>query len=155
MEERLMEKTIGKLIKGRYVYSVQTGQTVFDVARSMSEKHVGAVAVLENDRLVGIFSERDLMTRVVAKGLNPQKVLVSEVMTRNLISAASDDSYAEAMNIMQKASIRHLLIVDGGELVGMLSLRDLMQVDISEKSAEIESLNEYIHYSPPQVQNLL
>jgi len=149
-----MEKTIGKLIKGRYVYTAQAGHTVFDVARSMSDKHVGALAILENDRLMGIFSERDLMTRVVAKGLNPQKVLVSEVMTRNLIVASPKDSYADAMQKMQSASIRHLLIVDGDELVGILSLRDLMQVDIREKSAEIESLHEYIHYSPPRIQNL-
>jgi CBS domain-containing protein len=153
VKERVMEKTIGKLIKGRYVYTAHSGQTVFDVARSMSEKRVGALAVLEEDRLVGIFSERDLMTRVVAKGLNPQKVLVDEVMTRNLIVASPSDSYTEALAKMQKAGIRHLLIVDGDQLVGMLSLRDLLQVDIKEKSAEIESLHEYIHYTPP-IQNL-
>jgi CBS domain-containing protein len=150
----MMEKTIGKLIQGRYVYTAHSGQTVLEVARSMSEKRVGALAVLEEDRLVGIFSERDLMTRVVAKGLDPQKVLVDEVMTRNLIVASPNDSYAEAMTKMQKAGIRHLLIVDGDQLMGMLSLRDLLQVDIKEKSAEIESLHEYIHFSPPPVQNL-
>ena len=94
------------------------------------------------------------MTRVVAKDLNPQKVLVDEVMTRNLIVASPNDSYAEAMAKMQKAGIRHLIIVDGDQLVGMVSLRDLLQVDINEKSAEIESLHEYIHYTPPPVPQL-
>lgn len=146
-----MEKTIGTLIRGRSVYTGHVGQTVLDVAKYMSEKRIGALAVLEEDRVVGIFSERDLMSRVVAKGLHPQKVLVDEVMTRDLIVATPQDSYAEALAKMQKASIRHLIIVDGGQLVGMVSLRDLLQVDINEKSAEIESLHEYIYYVPPPV----
>jgi len=147
-----MEKTIGKLVKGRYIYTADAKQTVFEVARSMTEKRVGALAILEDNRLVGIFSERDLMTRVVAKGHDPKKVLVNEVMTRNLIVASPKDSHAEAMTKMQKASIRHLIIVDGDQLIGMLSLRDLLLVEINEKAAELEFLQEYIHYTPPPIQ---
>lgn len=146
-----MKKTIGQLIRGRSVYTGHVGQNVLDAAMHMTEKRIGALAVLEEDRVVGIFSERDLMTRVVAKGLNPREVLVDEVMTRDLVVASPQESYEEALAKMQEAGIRHLIIVDGSQLVGLLSLRDLLQVDLSAKSAEIESLQEYIHYVPPPV----
>jgi len=148
-----MPKTIRDLVQGQIPHTGHVGQTVFEVAKSMSGKRVGAFPVLEEDRVVGIFTERDLMTRVVAAGLDPQQVLVDEVMTRELIVASPQESYDQALAKMQKAGIRHLIIVEGGELVGLVSLRDLMQVDIHAKSAEIDSLNEYIHYSPsPAVQ---
>lgn len=141
--------TVGNLVAGREVYTVQVGQSVYEVVRYMVEKNIGAVAVLEGDRVAGIFSERDLMTRVISPELNPRQVTVKEVMTRNLITAAPQESYETCLARMQKHSIRHLVVADGDRIVGVISLRDLMSIDIQQKSAEIQMMHAYLHYVPP------
>ena len=141
--------TVGNIVKNRSVFTVQRGQTVIEAVQFMVEKGVGAVAVLNDDRLVGIFSERDLMKRVVAKGLDPQQVKIEQVMTSNLVTAHPSESYEACLAKMQSHSIRHLVIASGERLVGVISLRDLMMIDIKEKSAAIEMMNAYLHYVPP------
>jgi CBS domain-containing protein len=141
--------TVGNIVKGREVYTVQRSQTVLEAVRFMVEKSVGAVAVLNGDRVVGIFSERDLMKRVVAKGLDPKQIRVEEVMTRNIVAANPEESYESCLAKMQAHGIRHLVIASGDRLVGVISLRDLMLLDIEEKSAEIAMMNAYLHYVPP------
>ncbi|MGH7452910.1 MAG: CBS domain-containing protein [bacterium] len=141
--------TVGNIVKNREVFTVKRDDTVLEVIQFMVEKRIGAVAVLEGDRLVGIFSERDLMKRVVAKGLDPKNIHMEEVMTRNIIIAHPDESYAACLAKMQSHNIRHLVIASGDRLIGMISLRDLMMIDIKEKSAEIEMMNAYLHYVPP------
>lgn len=141
--------TVGDLVAGREVYSVQADQTVYDVAAFMVAKNIGAVAVLEGDRVVGIFSERDLMKRVVGPELQPRRVIVRDVMTHKLITAAPEESYETCLARMQKHGIRHLIVATGDRIVGVISLRDLMSVDIREKSAEIQMMNAYLHYVPP------
>ncbi|MDZ7268133.1 MAG: CBS domain-containing protein [candidate division KSB1 bacterium] len=143
--------TVGNLVAGREVYTVQAGQSIYEVVHYMVEKNVGAVAVLEGDRVVGIFSERDLMKRVVAPELKPREVPVKEVMTRNLITAAPQESYETCLARMQKHSIRHLVVADGDRIVGIISLRDLMTIDLQQKSAEIQMMHAYLHYVPPVV----
>ncbi len=141
--------TVGNLVAGREVYTVQAGQSVYEVVRYMVEKNIGAVAVLEGDRVAGIFSERDLMTRVISPEMNPRQVAVKEVMTRNLITAAPQESYEACLARMQKHGIRHLVVADGDRIVGVISLRDLMSIDIQQKSAEIQMMHAYLHYVPP------
>jgi len=141
--------TVGNLVAGREVYTVQADQSVYEVVRYMVEKNIGAVAVLEGDRVVGIFSERDLMKRVVSPELSPRQVLVKQVMTHNLITAAPQESYETCLARMQKHGIRHLIIAAEDRIVGVISLRDLMSIDIQEKSAEIQMMNAYLHYVPP------
>lgn len=141
--------TVGNLVAGREVYTVQAGQSVYEVVRYLVEKNIGAVAVLEGERVAGIFSERDLMTRVISPELNPRQVPVKEVMTRNLITAAPQESYEACLARMLKHGIRHLVVADGDRIVGVISLRDLMSIDIQQKSAEIEMMNAYLHYVPP------
>ncbi|MCG3118299.1 MAG: Hypoxic response protein 1 [bacterium] len=144
--------TVGNIVKNRDVFTVQRGQSVADAVKFMVEKSIGAVAVLDEDRLVGIFSERDLMKRIVAKGLDPQKTRLQEVMTQNIIAAHPDESYESCLAKMQSHGIRHLVIAAGDRLAGMISLRDLMLIDIKEKSAAIEMMNAYLHYVPPAVE---
>jgi CBS domain-containing protein len=141
--------TVGNIVKNREVYTVQVDQSVFETVKYMVEKGIGAVAVLDDDRVVGIFSERDLMKRVVAQGLDPKRSKVEEVMTRNIIAANPDESYEACLAKMQTHNIRHLVIASGDRLIGMISLRDLMLIDIKEKSAEIAMMNAYLHYIPP------
>lgn len=142
-------KTIGGLVSGREIFHVRAEHTVRDAARYMTDRRVGAVSVLEGTRLVGILSERDVMARVVALSLDPDRTRVSEVMTRDLVVAQSEDSHEEGVRKMKQAGCRHLPVVDGERLLGMVSLRDLLQIDLSEKDEEIRWLNAYIHYIPP------
>ncbi len=142
-------KTIGTLVAGREVYHVRVEHTVREAARYMSERRVGAVAVLQGDRLTGVLSERDIMSRVVARSLDPDAVMVGEIMTRDLVVASASDSNEDGVRKMKQAGCRHLPVIQGDRFLGMVSLRDLLQVDLSEKDEEIRLLNAYIHYVPP------
>jgi CBS domain-containing protein len=142
-------KTIGAMVAGREVYHVRSDQTVREAARYLTERRVGAVAVLEGNRLAGIVSERDIMSRVVAPGLDPDRVMVREIMSRDLVVATANDSHEDGLRKMKQAGCRHLPVVQGDRLVGMCSQRDLLQIDLSEKDEEIRWLNAYIHYTPP------
>lgn len=142
-------KSIGKVVAGREIYSLRTDQTIREASRYMTERRVGAVAVLEGSRLVGILSERDVMGRVVARGLDPDQTRVADVMTRDLVVGEMADSHDDGLRKMKQAGCRHLPIVDGDRLVGMVSQRDLLQIDLSQKDEEIRWLNAYIHFIPP------
>jgi len=142
-------KNARDLISGQDLSVVSRKQTVLEAAKLMAEKRIGAVPVVEANRVVGIFSERDIMTRVVARNLNPQKTLIEQVMTKDLIVASPDESVEQIMKKMQQASIRHLPVVDADQLVGILSLRDLLVADLNEKDEEIKIMTAYIHYIPP------
>ena len=142
-------KTIGGLVSGRDTYHVRADDSVREVARYMTERRVGAVAVLEGSRLAGIVSERDIMGRVVARSLDPDRTPVSEVMTRDLVVGHAGDSHEDGLRTMKQAGCRHLPVVEEGKLVGMVSQRDLLQIDLTEKDEEIRWLNAYIHFIPP------
>jgi CBS domain-containing protein len=142
-------KTIGGLVSGREIFHVDAGQSVREAARYMTQRRVGAVSVLEGTRLVGILSERDVMGRVVAAQLDPDRTRVADVMTRDLVVAQAGDSREDGVRKMKQAGCRHLPVVDEERLLGMVSLRDLLQIDLSEKDEEIRWLNAYIHYIPP------
>lgn len=141
--------TIGSLVADREVYTLSAEQTVRDAARYMTERRVGAASVLEGTRLVGILSERDIMSRVVAPGADPDATRVADVMTRDLVVADAADSHEEGLRKMKQAGCRHLPVVDAGRLLGMVAQRDLLQVDLTAKDEEIRWLNAYIHFIPP------
>ncbi|MGB7621320.1 MAG: CBS domain-containing protein [Terriglobia bacterium] len=141
-------KKIAELVTNREVYFVRTDQTVQEAAHYMGERNVGAVVVLEKDRLAGIFSERDLMKRVVMRGLDPSKTKIEEVMTRELVSADSEESYENCLRKMKQLNVRHLPVVRTGELLGLVSLRDLLMIDLDEKDHELKMMTAYIHYVP-------
>ena len=125
-------KTLRDLIKDRRLYSVDATRTVLEAARYMMEHNVGAVPVLRNGDLVGILSERDIMNRVVAVGRTPGTTAVSEVMTANPRAVAADESIEECLFIMREFGFRHLPIVDGKQLKGIVSLRDLLMHQANE-----------------------
>jgi len=142
-------KTIGGVVVGREVFHIRVEDTVRDAARYMTERRVGAVAVLDGSRLAGILSERDIMSRVVATRLDPDATRVKDVMTRDLVVADAAESHDEGLRKMKQAGCRHLPVVEEDHLVGMVSARDLMQIDLTEKDEEIRWLNAYIHFMPP------
>lgn len=135
--------------KGRELYFVTPQLSVSEAARYMSERNVGAVCVLEKDRLVGIVSERDMMKRVIAANRDPGATRVADVMTPKPIMVEVHESYEHCLKVMKQAGVRHLPVVEGDHLLGLLSLRDLLQVDIDEKEEELKLMQDYIHYVPP------
>jgi CBS domain-containing protein len=142
-------KRIAELIEGHPLYHAVTTESVRSVARRMSQQNIGAVAVLDEDRLVGVFSERDIMARVVAEGLNPDDTAVSKVMTKNIVVARPHEDIDAALDKMHAVGCRHLPVVDEKrKLVGMISLRDLLEVDDAENRQRATFLTELVTYSP-------
>ena len=139
--------TIRELLSNRTIHYVQPDQTVSEAADYMVECNVGAVPVLDGTQLVGIFSERDLMRRVVTEGRNPQSTYIAEVMSTDLRTVTPSTGSEEAMCLMQTYGIRHLPVCDGPMLVGFLSLRDLLRCHLDEKSIEADSMRAYIQAS--------
>jgi len=125
-------KTLRELIKDRRLYSVESNRSVLEAARYMMEHNVGAVPVLRNGDLAGILSERDIMNRVVAVGRTPGTTAVSEVMTANPRAVHADESIEECLFIMREFGFRHLPIVEGKELKGVVSLRDVLMHQAAE-----------------------
>jgi CBS domain-containing protein len=139
---------IGEIIEGRPLIHAELSDRVRDVARKMTTANVGAVAVLDAGRLVGVFSERDVMSRVVAEGLSPEQTLVADVMTKDIVVADPRDSVDSALAKMHSVGCRHLPVVKEGNLVGMLSIRDLLEVDDEDQTNRVRFLRELVTYSP-------
>jgi len=141
-------RQIGEIIEGHPLFHVPSTASVRDVARTMSERNIGAIAVLDSGKLVGVFSERDVLTRIVAEGRNPDETRVESVMTKDIIVAAPADDINEALQKMHECNCRHLPVVQGGNLVGMISIRDLLKVDDDANRAKATFLRELVTYSP-------
>jgi CBS domain-containing protein len=135
---------IRELIKEREVYFVDPARTVLDTVRYMVARNIGAVAVVKDDDLVGIFTERDLMKRVVSHGLDVAQTMVRHVMTPDPMTVSLDDRITDCMRIMKENNFRHIPICDGKRLRGLLSLRDLILHDLAEKHGEVEAMRAYI-----------
>jgi CBS domain-containing protein len=141
-------KTVAEIMREDFIFAVQRDAPVAEAARLMEANNVGIVAVLEGERLVGVFSERDVVRRVVNRMLDPRTAVVGEVMTHKLVVATADEDYQTAMQKMDHANIRHLPIVSGDRMVSMLSIRDLMRVDMARMTEEIRYLHEYLYQVP-------
>lgn len=144
-------KTLGSIVKdtNRELYTVAADDTVQTAVLYMVERNIGAVTVVDGERVVGLFSERDLMTRVVAKGRDPAEVKIRDVMTTDLTTGGPEESYTEGVRKMHAIKSRHLPILENNRFLGLVSLRDLLEIDADEKAEEIRMLNTYIHYVPP------
>jgi CBS domain-containing protein len=141
-------KALKEIMREGFIFAVQRSETVAAAARVMEEHNVGIVAVLDGERLVGVFSERDVVRRVVNRGLDPHRTPVADVMTREITVAQAGEDYEAAMRKMDQANIRHLPIVSGDRMVSMLSIRDLMRVDMARMTEEIRYLHEYLYQVP-------
>lgn len=147
-------KKIREIMRYGFLFTVQRNATVAEAVRVMATHNVGIVTVLDGDRLAGVFSERDVVRRVVDRGLDPAKTPVGDVMTTDLVVADADEDYQSAMRKMDQANIRHLLVVSEGRILSMISIRDLMRVDIEDKGEEIRYLHEYLYQVPPDIARL-
>ena len=139
---------LGAFIRGQQLSAVGPSSSVFEAARLMTERGIGAVPVVDGDRLAGIFTERDLMTRVVAAGLDPSQTSIRDVMSTDLVVADAAEGCEEALARLQRARVRHLLVLKEGRLAGIVSLRDLIDRELADKDETLALLNAYVHYIP-------
>ena len=132
--------------KGHIVWSVRSDQTVFDAIKLMDDKEVGAVPVIDANRLVGIISERDYARKVILKDRSSKQTLVSEIMTRNIYHAVLEQDIHSCMATMSKHHIRHLPVMEDNQVIGMLSLGDVVKEIIADQQYKIENLEHSISW---------
>jgi CBS domain-containing protein len=140
-------KTLQQILKEKKhkeIISIAPSRPVFDALVILAEYKIGALAVIENEKLVGIFSERDYAREVVLQGRSSKTTQISEIMTAKVIAGKPDDLVEKTMNIMSEKHIRHLPVVDGDKVIGMLSLGDLVKETIAYQQRLIKELESYI-----------
>ena len=137
---------ISKILERRsaVVHIAGPHQFVADAVSVMATQQIGAVPIVEGDQLIGIFSERDLVRRVIAMGRSAERTPLREVMTPNPVTASPEEERLTAIAKMQTVGCRHLPVVTAGAIIDMLSMRDLLFVELEERQAEVDSLRRYI-----------
>jgi CBS domain-containing protein len=134
--------------KGGEIYSVSPGTTVFDALTLMAEKNIGALLVLEDKKIAGIFSERDYARKVILKGKASKEITVGEIMTSVVVTVQPSSSVEECMTLMTEHRVRHLPVVEQDELIGVISIGDVVKAMISDKDFMIQQLEHYITGGP-------
>ena len=130
--------------KGTDIWSITPDASVLDAIKMMAEKGIGALLVMEGASLTGIVSERDYARKVILQGRSSRETPVREIMTDKVFSASPDNSIDECLALMTNKRVRHLPVVDGGNVVGVLSIGDLVKAKIDEQQYHIEQLQNYI-----------
>ena len=130
--------------KGKTVLTTQRQASVLEAIGSMSQANIGAIVIEQDGRPVGIFTERDYLRKIALEGRSSRETKVDEVMSSPLITVTAADSTQTAMETMTERRCRHLIVVDGEELVGIVSLGDLVKHMLVEKQAEVDQLSSYI-----------
>jgi CBS domain-containing protein len=140
-------KTVKQLLQGktRGLCTIGPDAHVFDALKMMAEKDIGALLVVENDKLVGIISERDYARKVMLHGKSSRDIPVREIMTERVICVQPDRTVDECMALMTDKRIRHLPVIENDKLIGVLSIGDLVKETISEQQFMIKQLESYIH----------
>jgi len=146
-----MPMNIRQVLQGKTVnalYSVSSDQTVLEALKLMAEKNIGAVMVVDDDKLTGIFSERDYARKIILQDRNSDDTPVSDVMTPNVITIEPEQRLEECMVIMSDRHIRHLPVMEAGKLIGIISINDVVAAIIRDQKTRIASLESYISGSP-------
>lgn len=130
--------------KGNEVISVNADTIIDDVVRIMNDNHIGAVVVQDHDTVVGMLTERDLLKKLLAAHKDPSVIVAGDIMTDQIVIATIDRTCEECMSIMLNHRIRHLPVYDGKELVGIISIGDIMNQLANDRTTEVEYLQEYI-----------
>ena len=139
--------TLGDLLvtKGHGVIAVRPSDTVLQAANLMNDRNIGGVVVLDGDRLAGIFTERDVLRRVVAQGLDPATTPVAEVMTTPVITCRPELGLDDCATLMTTRGVRHLPVDDGTGLTGVVTIRDLLAYKVSEQQATLDQMTHYLY----------
>jgi CBS domain-containing protein len=138
--------TVGNLLhhKGSTVWTISASATVFEAIRFLAEKNIGALPVLEGSRLIGIFSERDYTRKIALEGKSSRATPVREIISSPVVSVTSQHTIEDAMRLMTEKRIRHLPVIDGGKMVGFVSIGDMVNWIISAQSATIDQMESYL-----------
>jgi len=140
-----MWATVRDMLHGKsQVYSVEPGDTVYDALRLMADKNIGAVIVLSNEEIKGIFSERDYARKVILVGKTSRETLVSEIMTTRVICVEPGWTPEQCMALMTEKRVRHLPVVEQGRLIGVIPIGDVVRTVVDEQQFTINSLQRYI-----------
>jgi CBS domain-containing protein len=131
--------------KGRATYSVEADTPVLEAIRLMAEHHVGALLVMKGAALEGIVSERDYARKVILRGRSSSDTPVRDIMSSPVLTVSLDDTVDKCMQLMTERRVRHLPVVDGGRVIGVVSIGDLVKAVIAEQQQQIEQLESYIH----------
>ena len=139
-------KTVRQLLesKGSAILAIAPDATVYDALVTMADKHVGALLVMEEARLVGIFSERDYTRKIALLGKSSKDTRVADIMTAKVLTVNADSRTEDCMTLMSQKKIRHMPVVDGDKVLGMISIRDIMDEIIADQEATISQLQTYI-----------
>lgn len=132
------------VVKGRNVWSIEPGTSVYDAMKLMADKGIGALIVREGERVVGVISERDYARKVILEGRSSRSTEVREIMTSHVLYAGLEQSVEECMAVMTDKRVRHLPVLEQGRLIGVISIGDLVKSIISEQQFRIEQLEKYI-----------
>jgi CBS domain-containing protein len=135
---------VSDIVRQRELFFVEEHHTVAEVARKMTDLHIGAIMVFSGDELRGVFSERDLMKRVVVERCDPERTCVGLVMSTAVATIDESASLEEAMESMQSHSCRHLPVTRNGQVVAFLSMRDLLKFELAQKTEENHHMRAYI-----------
>ncbi len=135
--------------KGSDIYSIRSDKTVYDAIKMMSELNIGALLVIDDGKFVGIISERDYRDKVILKGRQSKSTPVKDIMTDKVFCVSYDEDVKMCMRIMTQRKIRHLPVLKGEDLEGLISIGDVVKSVIDEQKYEIESLREFIGGSYP------
>ncbi len=131
-------------VKGNKVYSVPGQVSVYEAIKEMSEKNIGAILVMEGEKLTGILSERDYARKIVLKGKLSRETLVKDIMTENVLTVTTEDTIEKCMGIMTEKHIRHLPVVENDKVLGMISIGDVVNGIIETQKETIAHLQNYI-----------
>jgi len=130
--------------KGGEIWSIESGRSVYDAIYMLAEKGVGALAVIDDGRLVGMISERDYTRQIILKGRKSRETLIRDIMSGGVVTTSPCEDVNECMRLMTKNRIRHLPVVEDDRVVGMVSIGDLVRVIIAEQQSTIVDLEKYI-----------
>jgi CBS domain-containing protein len=141
----MIRKIVPDVISGQTLQKVSPQENVRAAAKMLREKKIAAVLVMEGERLVGIITERDMTARVIAAGLDPDTAVCGDIMTANPDTLSPDDTASDAINMMRERNYRHLPVVKGDRVVGMVSVRDLYAVYNTELEQDLKDRNAFIY----------
>lgn len=141
-----MQSNVRKILemKGDQIISAQSTTVIDDIVRVMNDNHIGAIVIMEGETVVGILTERDLLKKLLAVHKDPSVVTAGEIMTDQIVIATADRTCEECLTIMLNHHVRHLPVYDGKDLIGIISIGDIMKRLVTDRTTEVEYLQEYI-----------
>ncbi len=146
-----MEATVREILKGKEIdalWTIEPGATVYQALEKMADKNIGAMPVVQDDTLVGIFSERDYARKITLHGKSPKEVEVKEIMTEDVLGVNPTHTARECLSLMTENHIRHLPVMEEGTMIGIISIGDVVKQIISNQQVRINQLEFYITQKP-------